>query len=54
LTPIGEPVGSPIELDLRQDTDTKIVCIPPGENPFDPPMPVAASANGAPHAHSLA
>jgi len=39
-----EPVNTPVEIDLRQHTDVKIVCIPPGVNPFDPPM--ALGANG--------
>ena len=38
------PVNTPVEIDLRQHTDVKIVCIPPGVNPFDPPM--ALGANG--------
>ena len=42
LDPMREPVSSPIEIDLRQDGDTKIVCIPPGENPFDPPKSITA------------
>jgi hypothetical protein len=44
LDPLREPVSSPVEIDLQQDTDTKIVCIPPGENPFDPPKSVMADA----------
>ena len=43
LDPSREPVASPVEIDLRQDRDVKIVCVPPGENPFDPPR----SASGA-------
>jgi putative nucleotidyltransferase with HDIG domain len=38
-----EPVNSPVEIDLRQETDVKIVCIPPGVNPFDPPMAMAVN-----------
>ena len=44
LDPLREPVSSPVEIDLRQDGATKIVCIPPGENPFDPPKSVMAGA----------
>jgi putative nucleotidyltransferase with HDIG domain len=44
LDPGREPTSSPVELDLRKDTDVKIVCIPPGESPFDPPKAKPAPA----------
>ena len=47
LDPGREPVASPVELDLRNHTDAKLVCIAPGENPFDPPVPVAAGTSSA-------
>jgi putative nucleotidyltransferase with HDIG domain len=51
LDPQREPVTSPVELDLRQSTDVRVACIPPGENPFDPPSALAAGAAGVLHAN---
>jgi putative nucleotidyltransferase with HDIG domain len=50
LDPQREPVASPVEIDLRRQTDVRIVCVPPGENPFDPPKDVAAGVTGSPQA----
>jgi putative nucleotidyltransferase with HDIG domain len=46
LGPDRESVNAPVELDLRQEPDVKIACIPPGANPFDPPALVVAGAGG--------
>ena len=44
LDPEREPVNTPVELNLRDEPDVKIACIPPGANPFDPPAPATATA----------